>query len=379
MSHLVRVSVAVLLVGSLVSGSAFAADPTALLDKAESAMRDLEYGEALKHIEAARKEPNNSRAVMVRLLELQSVALATMGQEAKALKAFQALLSLNPDFKLSGKQPPRVSTVFFEARGWIDQNKPLTVRAGTPTYGPGVVKELKVEVPSDPAKLLKKVRLFTVIDGKQKSVDLPVAATVSTKVDAARVEWWAEALGEKDAVFATIGDSKQPQRAEAPDAPVAAKQPTETPDIPIKPKPPPEPETKPEPKDDPGISAWAEPPPPSKPIKPLRLVSFALGGAAVVAAGVGVGFGVAANGSAMRIATAERDASGRITSLTRADALTIDAQQRTQASLANVMFVASGALLGTGVVLFFLGGGSDDAPAVTVSPALGGAVLSGHF
>jgi hypothetical protein len=97
----------------------------------------------------------------------------------------------------------------------------------------------------------------------------------------------------------------------------------------------------------------------------------------VVSAGLGVLFGALANGTAAQITGAARDASGRITGLTQPQALTLDAQQRGQATAANVLFVASGALLAGGVTLFLLGG--DSSPQVALVPAPGGVGLVGTF
>lgn len=373
-----RMICAVLMLGA----SSALADAASLLDKAEAAVRDLEYSEALKSIEAARKEPNNSRATMLRLYELQSLTLATLGQEAKALKAFQALLSLDPDFKLKGKQPPRVTTVFFEARSWIDQNKGLAVRAAGPVFAPGVVKEVKVEITNDPLKLIKEVRFHFMLDGKPKDLDVAVnGVTVTGPVGAPKLTWWAEALTERDAVLATIGDSAAPTSVVAPDAPRAV---ATKPDLKPQPKVEPTPAVEPvkpadKPTDEPAIDAWAEAPSkPATPMAPLRIVGISLGAGAVVAAGIGVLFGAMANGTAAQITGAERDASGRIVSITRTQALDLDAQQRSQATVANILFVSSGVLLAGGVTLFLLGG--EGSPAqVALVPAPGGVGLVGTF
>ncbi len=358
---------------AMLGASVALADAAALLDRAEAQVRDLEYGEALKALEAARKEPNNSRATMLRLYELQSVTLATLGQEAKALKAFQALLSLDPEFKLKGKPPPRVTTVFFEARSWVDQNKPLAVRAVGATFGPGVVKDVKVEITNDPLKLIKEVRFHLVLDGKPRDVDVAVSAvTVSTPIGAPRVSWWAEALTEKDAVLVTLGDATKPMSEVAPDAP--------KPVAVVERKPDPKPAVEPTPavvEPGPPIDAWAEPSPPAPPMAPLRIVGLSLGAGAVVSVGLGALFGALANGTAAQINNAPRDDAGRITGLTQAQALTLDGQQRGQAAAANVLFVASGALLAGGVTLFILGGQSN--PQVALVPAPGGVGLVGTF
>ncbi len=80
----------------------------AQVEKAEKAVRDLEYPEALKALEVARKQVGNDKATTLRIYELQAITLATLGQDAKALKAFQVVFSLVPEFKLSGNFPSLV-------------------------------------------------------------------------------------------------------------------------------------------------------------------------------------------------------------------------------------------------------------------------------
>lgn len=396
----------------LFASLAFAAEvdakAAALLDKAEAAMRDLEYGEALKSIEAARKESNNSRATMLRVYELQGVTLATLGQDAKALKAFQSLLTLSPDFRLNGKHPPKVTTVFFEARGWIDNKKGLSARGGGSVMTPGSVKEVKVEVTNDPLKLAKEVRFHFTLDGKPKDVDVAIpqgGTTVTAPVNAPKVSWWAELLGEKDAVLLSIGSAEKPWNEVAPDAPapVAVKpadppKPVDPPKTDLKPAPKPDPvvaknDPPPPPppadkKDDPvirsadesagGIDAWGEMPSTtrSEPPPPTRIAGIAVAGAGVVTAGVGVVFGVMASGTAAKITGAEKDASGRIIGLTRTDALALDAQQRTQATLANILIISGAALAAGGATLIIL---STRDTKVALVPQAGGAAVVGSF
>lgn len=370
------------------SFSAWAADANALLDKAEAAMKDLEYSEALKQIEAARKESGNSRETMLRLYELQGVTLATLGQEPKALKAFQTLLTLTPDFRLSGKYPPKVTTVFFEARSWIESKKALAARGGGSIITPGSVKEVKVEVNNDPLKLAKEVRFHLIIDGKPKDVDVAISGTtVSAAVNASKVSWWAELLGEKDAALLAIGSSEKPWNEVAPEAPVAAKPADQPKPAELKPAPKVEPTPTvkndpppPAPKSEPGIGEWAELPTvksePSKPMPGTRIAGIAVAGGGVACVGLGVVFGLMANGTAAQINGAAKDSSGRITGLTRADALTLDAQQRTQATLANVFIISGAALAAGGATLIIV---STRDTTVALAPQPGGVTVAGRF
>lgn len=346
------------------------------VEKAEKALRELEYPEALKALEVARKQTNNDRATTLRILEMQGIVLATMGKEAQALKAFQTLFSLVPDFKLSGNHPPRVTTVFYEARGWLDQNQPVTARQLPAQTGNGVVTQLQVELANDPLKLVKEVRFGVIVDGKTTETDVPVTGQMITlPANVQRLSWFAVLLGEKKAHLKELSSATSPRIEAAAPLPVAVK-PKEEPKPEIKPQPKvePVPEAKPEPK--PEITEWTEPPPPAAPMSGKRVASFALLGGGVVAAAVGVAFGVVSNSTKAKVTGAETDSTGRVTGITQKDALALDAQQRTEATVANVFMISGAALAAGGVTLLILSFGDTQ---VALAPAAGGVSVAGSF
>ncbi len=347
----------------------------AQVDKAEQALRNLEYPGAIKALEVARKQVGNDRATTLRISELQAITLATMGQDAKALKAFQVLFSLSPDFKLSGNHPPRVTTVFYEARGWLDQNKPLEVRQLPGVPKDGLITQLKVEVVNDPLKLIKEVRFHQLVDGKVSELEVLVTGSmVSAPANAQRLSWWAVALGEKKSVLKELSSATSPRIEAAAPVPVA-----------VKPKPEPVAELKPAPKPEPEpvavapvekapeLTAWEEPP---APMSGKRVASFALMGGGVAVAAVGLVFGGISNGTKAKVTGATTDSSGRVTGLTQREALALDAQQRTEATVANVFIISGAALAAGGVTLFILSLGDTK---VALTPSAGGVSLAGSF
>lgn len=337
----------------------------AQVDKAEKALRELEYPEALKALEAAKKQVGNDRATTLRIHELSAIVLATLGQDAKALKAFQVVCSLAPDFKLAGNHPPRVTTVFYEARGWLDQHKPLEVRQLPGVARQGLITELQVEVGNDPLKLIKEVRFHLLVDGKVSELEVPVTGpVVVAKAKVQRLSWWAVVLGEKKAVLAELASKGSPRIEAAAPLPVAVK--------PRNPEPPPQPEPVVVEKE-PELTAWEEPP---RPMPGTRVASFALLGGGVAVAGLGIAFGAMSEGTRAKVTGAEVDASGRVVGLTQRDALALDAQQRTEASLANVFIITGAALAAGGVTLLI---SSLDDTRVALVPTLGGVGLAGSF
>lgn len=350
------------LVLALFPGGAFAQ-----VDKAEQALQDLEYPNALKALEVARKQPGNDRATTLRITELQAIVLATMGQEAKALKAFQVLFSLAPDFKLSGNHPPRVTTVLYEARGWLDANKPLSARQLPGVAKEGLITELQVELINDPLKLVKELRFHLLVEGKASEVKVPATgALVTAPANVQRLSWWVELLGEKEAVLKELASATSPRLEAAAPLPVAVK--AKEPELKAEPRPEPVVEEK-----APEISEWVEP---ARPLSGTRVGAIALMGGGVAAAGVGIVFGVLANGTRAKVTSATLDATGRVVGLTQKEALALDAQQRTEATLANVLIISGAALAAGGVTLFLL---SREEATVALAPSAGGLSLTGTF
>jgi hypothetical protein len=108
-----------------------------------------------------------------------------------------------------------------------------------------------------------------------------------------------------------------------------------------------------------------------------RPLGGAVLGAGVVAAGIGVFFGLQANDARKKFNSADRDDLGRVTSISQREAQALEASAHDQAVLANVLFGVGGGLAAAGLVLIIIG--PDSAPSVALSPAPGGVVVSGSF
>lgn len=339
------------------------AQPQALVETAEKQVKDLEYPAALKTLEAVRKAGNTDRATTVRFAELYAITLATLGQEAKALKAFQVLLALSPEFKLAGNYPPRVTTVFYEARGSsavIDAKQvPAVAKAG-------LLPELVVELSPDPLKLVKEVRFNVLVDGKVTVTDVAVSGPrVVVPVNVQRLSWWVVVLGEQKMALKELSSAASPRIEAAAPLPVPASV-LKTPE-PVVSAPPPPPE------EGPVIGEWAELP---KPMPAKRIAAIGVLSGAAVALGIGIGFGVASNGTRAKVAAATTDSAGRITGLTQREALALDAQQRTEATVANVLIISGAALAAGGAALIIF---SRDEVSVALVPAGGGLSAVGRF
>ena len=181
-------------------------------------------------------------------------------------------------------------------------------------------------------------------------------------------------LGEKKAVLKELASAASPRIEAAAPLPVAVK-PKETPKpAELKPAPQPEPVVEAPVEDqEPAISEWVEP---ARPMAGKKVASIALMGGGVVVAGLGIVFGAVSNGTRAKVTGATTDATGRVTGLTQKEALALDAQQRTEATLANVFIISGAALAAGGVTLFIL---SREDTTVTLVPAAGGVSVAGTF
>lgn len=96
-----------------------------------------------------------------------------------------------------------------------------------------------------------------------------------------------------------------------------------------------------------------------------------------MSAGVGLVLGLMSNDARAKVTNAPRDDLGRVTGLTQREASALEASARGQATVANVLFGVGGGLAAAGVVLIILGPSAE--PAVALSPAPGGVVVTGSF
>jgi hypothetical protein len=339
---------------------ALAANPD--LDKAAKLVADLQYSEAQGALDAALKRPANDRETVLRIYELQGIVYGTLNQSAKAVKAFQALLTLAPDHKLTGDNPPRVMTPFYEARGRAADGGRLDAKALPAAMTQGRVAQLAVEVTSDPLKMVKKVRFHLKADDKAwtEQVADVVGRNASVSTDAGEVKWYAELLGDREAALFELGNAAAPR---SDGAPVAKAE--------IKPAPQEEVSAPPAP---PAATATAEV---SSGTSGLRVAAYGVFAAGVVGLGVGAALGIVSFMNRNTINNAMRDANGNVTGLTQTQAYALDAQVHTFATVANVLFGVGGALAATGVVLFIVSPSSSG--SVALAPAGNGFVLSGSF
>jgi hypothetical protein len=324
------------------------ASQTSLLATAEDLVAQVRYADAEKALAAARAQPNNPRETLLRILELQGIVAATLGQAPKARSFFQALLTLDPARRLPEGQPPRVKTPFYEAKGMAAESAQMTFTTSSDSGADGT--HLHAQLLADPLQLAKKVRFHQREEGTADWVvqTAPLVSGSATVVGGlGQLDWWAELLGEQDASLMFAGSADKPFI----DGVMRNKPPPAAAEVVVAP-PPPQPET------------------PSRITAPV-VVLFA---GALAATGGGVVAGVLSRGANGQVDNAA-SSNGVVTGLTQRQADGLRSTAKTEAIAANVCFGAALALAGTGVVVFLLSGPSH----VAVAPSPNGVVFAGDF
>lgn len=295
----------------------------ASLAKAEKLLDDLDYdGAALALLQAA-KTPKNDRKTILRILELQGTIAASLDQKSPALSFFKQLLVLDPDFKLNE------STTSAEQRAPFNQAKAQLATLGSLRFEvaparakPGLVELVVVKVASDPLAQARKVRFWVKVgDAPWKDTVVPVAeGRAQVPAGAPAVSFWAELLGEYDGQLALIGSKDKPIVLKAPagaDSMVSS-----------------------------------SPAGPSLDLGGYRPLAIAAGGCGVVAAAVGVLFGVRAASINPQLAAWSQE--HPVTSVRQVDAQKLVDEANTNAAIADSLFGAAAVLGATGAVLWFV-------------------------
>lgn len=303
--------------------SVAAAEPN--LERAKALVGSLQFPAAKTALLEAKKAQGLTHAEVLDLYELSGIVAGSTKDARGATEAFRVLLVLEPAFKLKGKYSPKVTTPFFEARA-------LAKQAGTPTlelergeHDNGVLTKLVLRSPGDGGGLVKQVRLDLQEDGAARSVTLPWAAQLEVPVHGRKVTVTSALLSE--AGWRLVEPAALISEAPAP------------------PPPPPPAVTVP-----PSVAVQPAPPPPASSV---RTVGYVLGGVGIAAVGLGVFFGVRSQTARSTVLDAVHD--GVVTGLTRAQALELNREISTSATLANITFAAAGALIIGGVVCWFVG------------------------
>jgi len=99
-----------------------------LIDKARQLIEEAEFDQAIRVINDALVQPDNSDAMLVSLYELQGTAYLYLGQQEKARSAFEKLLQAAPDHELPKGTSSKIRSLFERVREDQKTNKVRPVK-----------------------------------------------------------------------------------------------------------------------------------------------------------------------------------------------------------------------------------------------------------
>ena len=336
---------------------ALAASPR--VEEARALVAQLKYQEAATALAKLERDTTLDLEDYRVVLELSGIVQGTLKQSANALESFKKLLAISPGYELSGSYSPRVMTPYYSAKTWARDAGSLELKRLDPVITDRLVSALRFELVHDALALAKQVRLHWRADGGAWQVALvPSATTLSFRVQGTSVDAWLEVLGDAGRVIQRLGTESKPLReAAAAPAPVASV---------LTPPPPPAP-----------LVVSPAPAPAANSGSGLKTAGYFLGGTGVAALGVGVFFGIQSSTARKTFADAPVDEQGISTTLTREQALALDAQARSSGSAANILFGVGGGLVVAGGVCWLIG--NQAGTQVAIIPAANGVSVAGTF
>ena len=195
------------------------APPAADVETAELLAGKLEYDEANKVAERVVAKHGLSHEQLLRAYKVFAVTHAVLDHEDAAREAFILLLTYDPEYTVDTNLGPKVSAPFYEARGyWRAQTvKPgIEVAASLRAQETGTLRVTT----RDPTHIVKKVNvgirwdskgdftISTVSAGDGSQVEVPTSPVGHTRLD-----YYAQALDDRDDVVIELGNPSLPKTA----------------------------------------------------------------------------------------------------------------------------------------------------------------------
>ena len=211
---------------TLVLDRAAIAGPKEDLEKAEQAYANLDYEAANKTAQSVVKQHGLTHAELVRAYRIIGVTHAILDHDDAARDAFVMLLTYEPDYQADQNLGPKVTTPFYEARGfWRGQPVKPGIDA-TATVHAKAAGSLKVTL-RDPSHIVKRAEVGyrwggtgafktkPITAGEQANIDIAEAPTGTTRFD-----YYVQAFDDKDNAVLESGNATTPKTVTVPAEPV---------------------------------------------------------------------------------------------------------------------------------------------------------------
>ncbi len=192
--------------------------PPADVETAEHLYAKLDYDQANVVAERVVKRSSLTHDQLVRAYRVLAVTYAILDKDEQARDAFFQLLILEPDYQADPNLGPKVNTPFIEARGsfrslptrpGVDVTASLSMGGGT----------LRVAT-RDPTRIVKKVNVGYRWTSSGAYAVTHMNANESTGVEVpappvgrTRLDYWAQALDERDNAVFEAGNAAVPKSA----------------------------------------------------------------------------------------------------------------------------------------------------------------------
>ena len=136
------------------------------LDKAEQLTAEMKYGSALKVAAKVLRSADSGPEDLAAAYRIQGMCFAALGQGKKARRAFDRLLSIDPEHQLSKRVSPKLRQPFDAALAAAKEKKPIGLRHEVPAL-PETLSGLELSVLlDDRLKMVKEIRVsYSLGDG----------------------------------------------------------------------------------------------------------------------------------------------------------------------------------------------------------------------
>jgi len=143
-------------------------------DTARSQLDSLQFATANQSLRWALQTGGASVDLVAQIYQLTAETSAALGDEPAAVSAFSHLISLVPAYKLPAGTSPKIAEPFAAAQAWMLSHRPLALHKATQTLANRQVTQVTVRIDSDPTQLVSSVRLmYSKSDGSSASLIAP--------------------------------------------------------------------------------------------------------------------------------------------------------------------------------------------------------------
>jgi len=202
---------------------ALARDRAAALEAASAAFAELQFEAALDGLEEALSMRGNTQPDLLRIYTLRAFCFLSLGRSTEAEQSFEALLSIDPSYRLPRDTSPRFQEPFLRKVRQAVAGLSVELQV-LPSAASARSPLLSVRVKDDPARLVHKVRVrfrprgapsfssaeFRVVSPSAEAQVFSLSLLSLPPGQTLELQWFGEVLNAADGVLATRGGADRP-------------------------------------------------------------------------------------------------------------------------------------------------------------------------